>query len=494
MTHFLRFIRGAMLALPLWAGAGADVWSQSNLPARPAAEPPIPAAQPREEVKTQALPSIRAQLGTRAGMGGMETLALPLNKSRVIDLPADVRDVTVGSSSLVDVVMKTPRQAYLFGKAVGDTNVTFLDRFGQVVTRYEVNVQVDVESVKRTLRELLPDENIQPSAVGDSLFLGGTARSAAAAGNAIKIASRFVSKPENVVNIIKIVGEQQVLLRVRVAEVQKSVLKELSAQTTFSQQNFDRWGLGFTPNSSYNLSANTFGTARLTPLNTASYIGHFSVTFNALEREGLVKSLAEPNLTAESGETASLLAGGEYPIPTNNSNNVVTVEYKPFGVGLAFTPVVLSRDRISLKLSSEVSAIDTSITVQANGITLNAFKVRRAETTVELPSGGSLMIAGLLQNDVTQTLNGLPGIKDIPILGALFRSQSFQRSESELVVMVTAMIVRPVDEKALAMPTDGFVEPSDMDRILFGRLHKLYSAKGPPPKTAIQGPSGYIME
>ncbi|CAA6605767.1 Flp pilus assembly protein, secretin CpaC [Rhodospirillaceae bacterium LM-1] len=476
-----------------------------------APEPPLPTPAPQGPVTKGGLnakpsavakaaakpaPQLPPPLAAKAAVS--DVMRLALNKSRIIELPEDVRDVLVSSSDIVDVQIKTPRQAFLIARSVGDTNIMFLDRFGNVVLKLELHVQVDIDSLRATLVQILPGENISAYAVGDNLFLSGSVRSDSAAASARAVARPFVTDDAKLINLLKVQAEQQVLLKVRVAEVQKSALKELGIQTSIGSFVFA--GLGGTLTSpatgaltgSSSLYSNT-----LTKIDHAGGgVNPLQFVIKALEKRGLIKSLAEPNLTAVSGETAKLLAGGEYPIPVSDQNGQISVQFKPFGVGLAFTPVVLSNGRISLKLSSEVSSIDSNLTVAVSSTTsVPGLKVRRAESTVELPSGGSLMIAGLLQNDITNDIRGLPGAKDLPILGALFRSTSFQRSESELVVNVTAYVVRPGGDSQFALPTDGLEHSSDLDQYLFGRLHHVYKGgKGPPPAMAIEGPFGYIME
>ena len=228
----------------------------------------------------------------------------------------------------------------------------------------------------------------------------------------------------------------------------------------------------------------------------SNLIDGLTSTFNLLETQGLVRNLAEPNLVAVSGESANLLAGGEYPVPVPGSDGTVAIEYKPFGVSLAFVPVVLDSGRISLKLETQVSAVSSS-TVTYSGFTVPSFTVRRADSTIELPSGGSFMIAGLLQNDVTAGLGGIPGIMDLPILGALFKSTSFKRDETELVILVSAILVKPSDPKNLTLPTDGFVVSNDLSRYLLGRLQETYvrrPGRAPLPPGGPQGPIGHIID
>ncbi len=440
-------------------------------------------------------PGVAQEVGTieSAALGAVEVPSMPevvnlgLNKARVYELSQDVRDVLVSNPAIADVIVKTPRLVYVLGQAVGDTNVFFFDGEGNEILRLEIRVELDLSSLQTAMAEYFPDDHIVVKAVNQDVILSGTVRSAQVAEDARLVAQRFVVDPSQIVNLLRIANEQQVLLRVRVSEMQRTVVKELGvqfgAEGSFSAQNsiFDF--------NSGSLGANAFGTA------LADFVG-LDITLDALESQGLVKTLAEPNLTALSGENANFLVGGEFPIPVPQEGDQITIEFKQFGVLLTFTPVVLSSGLISLKISTEVSQLSTAGAVSLNNFNIPSLTVNRAETTVELPSGGSFMIAGLLQNDIRSTIDGLPGMKDIPILGALFRSVAFRREETELVVTVTPYLVRPVDPNRMALPTDGFAPASDFDMYLLGRLHDVYSkpAAPPPPVGQVQGPIGFIME
>lgn len=448
------------------------------LAAQPSAEPPVPLAAPRAPVSAAALPGPAA-----------EPLRVALNKTLDIALPSEIKDVMVGNPDIADVVVRSRTQVHVVGRGIGQTSITLLDRGGAVMRRLNVDVHVDQASLHEALRAVLPDESkLQVSAVGDSLYLSGSVKSDGAAATARAIARRFVSADANLVNLVKVSNDQQVLLHVKVAEVQKTVLKEL--------------GIGLNAQRSYGslVTSAVSGFIDKTNLTAiASYTGVNWLTANMamLENQGLIKTLVEPNLTAVSGETANMVAGGEIPIPVSDSQGQISVEYKPFGVLLAFTPVVIDAGRLSLKMSTEVSSLDTNNRVAVSqSISVPAFKVRRAASTVELPSGGSIMIAGLLQNDVTTSMAGLPGLMEIPVLGALFRSTAFQRNETELVVILSAYVVQPVEQPSLALPTDGFAPASDLDRYLLGKLQDTYarhSAAAPLPGE-MQGPFGYLVE
>lgn len=452
-----------------------------------------------KDYPSEAVPASNVDLRTFAPIkvGGVpeegKIICIPINKSLLVDISSDVTDIIVSNPNVVDI-NKMNTTASLLGRGVGSTNILMLDKKGKIISRLEVEVKLDVDTLKNTIEKIIPGERIDISSVNSSIVLSGSVRSDTAASNARQIARRFVEADEDIVNLITVIGDQQVLLRVRVSEMNRTILKELGVRSTF-QQSWDgasgyvfNWGSAL----SNGLNAGGLGSDHL----YGASLGkgrNFSSLIQALENTQLVKTLAEPNLTTVSGETANLLAGGEYPIPKFDSDGNVTIEFRPYGISMAFSPVVLSSGRINLKMSIEVSAI-AGTRIIAN-ITVPEMTTRRFNSTVEMPSGGSLMIGGLLQNDIASTMNGVPGIKDTPILGALFRSEAFQRKETELVVTVSSYIVEPKDPNSFASPTDGFVPSGDLDRIFFGKMRKVYSGGvGNPEAEAIEGPIGYIME
>ncbi len=444
--------------------------------------------------------------GLAVALHGPQSISLSLNKGELFALPVDARDVLVANTDIADVIIKTPRLAYVFAQAVGDTNVFFLDADGNQILRLEIHVEPDLSALREIFENIMPGEAINVTASNQHIILSGSVSSAQASDDARLIALRFVTADANLVNMLKITNTQQVLLKVRVAEMQRTVVKELGFNA------FLALGQPFSFLTGGGLNADAFsgipgtdiegfaGTAR----NLGASIDFYSTTFNtfrllfdALEREGVVKTLAEPNLTAVSGENANFLAGGEFPILVPSGDNVA-IEFRQFGVILTFTPVVLSSNRINLKISSEVSQLSDIGAVTLAGFNIPSLAINRAETTVEVPSGGSLLIAGLLQNDIANTIDGFPGLKDIPILGTLFRSTAFQKSESELVVAVSAFLIKPVDEKSIVLPTDGFAPASDFDMYFLGRLHDVYKKPESTSKAnlagGLLGPVGYIME
>lgn len=485
------------VAAPKPAAAAPPAASEAPVPLaqkaepQPAmAEPPAPAAAPRMKVIT--LDTSAAMRRTpepglaMADVPVASVIKVPLHKTRPMDLPGNVAEIVVGAPDIADVLVRAPNQVYLMAKAAGDTNIFFLDRDGKLVQRVEVNVHTDVETLRSVLSQLLPDENIELTAFGDTITLSGTVRNDAASKNARAIARRFVGTDQSIINMIKVAGEQQVLLRVRLAEVSKNVLKEINARVSYAGDTIGNLSIG----ASSAGGSNVVGALGTLALSSTTF--PISLNLQALENEGLVKTLAEPTLTALSGEEARVLSGGEYPITAvqNSTTGAVTVEYRDFGVALTFVPVIVGPGRISLKMASEVSAISG-----VGNFGFPILSVRRAVTAVEMPSGGSMMVAGVLTHDMVSSMDGVPGLMDVPVLGALFRSSSFQRQESELVVTVEAYIVEPTVPKKIIAPSDGFAAASDLDRYLLGRLHKVYAKPALPANgEPLQGPFGYIIQ
>lgn len=439
-----------------------------------------------------------------------QIMSLGLNKSAVIELPVDASDVLIANPEIADAIVRSARRTYLLGMEVGETNAFFFDAAGRQVLNLEIRVERDIDSLLTMLGRHLPDARIEVEAINDNLMLTGMVPNAAASSKARKIAARFVGDEEKVLNMLSIEGKEQVLLKVTIAEMQRTVIKQLGIDLT-SVTSLNDIALRLATSNSFSLQGRSLGGASA----AASNFGNgpdtdIDAALQALERNGLLRTLAEPNLTAISGESANFLVGGEFPVPTDrDSNGNIRLEFKPFGVGLAFTPVVLSEGRISLKISTEVSELsddgafvvqggvtvdDDGNLVRAGGLSVPGLRVRRAETAVELPSGGSLALAGLLQDSTRQNIDGVPGAKDIPVLGALFRSRDYQNSETELVVIVTPYLVDPKHESDFVLPTDDNPPASDIDTILMGRLNGTSTASKNDLKQQLQGPVGFIME
>jgi pilus assembly protein CpaC len=448
---------------------------------------------------------------------------LPLGKSAIVELPIDVADALVSNPAIADAILRTPRRIYVLGLAVGQTNAFFFDAQGQQILNLEIRVERDLAPVREMIAQLVPDGRIEVQALNDNIVLSGIVSSATEADRALQIASRYVETPEQVLSTISVTGGEQVLLKVRVVEMQRSIVKQLGVNLTGSigfneVRDIDGTLLGYQNQFDFG-TATALATGGFTAgvegvQNTVEGVTQstLDVALAGLERVGLVRTLAEPNLTAITGETANFLAGGEFPVPSgrDNSGNI-EVEYKPFGVGLSFTPLVLADGRISLFVSTEVSELtdqgsiemtaqrfvdpDTGEVTVIPGLSLPGLKVRRAETTLELPSGGSMVMAGLIQDQTRQTIDGTPGAKDIPGLGALFRTRDLASEETELVVIVTPYLVSPVSQDELVSPSDGFRTGGDLAAVFFGRLNSVYAA----PEAEVagmswNGPVGFILD
>lgn len=426
--------------------------------------------------------------------GNSRTIVLGLNKAAVVELPVAARDVLVSDPAIVDAVVRTTKRVYLIGLKVGQTNAFFFNDRGQQILNLEIRVDRDLTGLRDTLHQYFPASRIDVQAMNDHVVLSGTVANASEASKANDLAARYIGSADRVLNMLSIEGKEQVMLKVTVAEMQRNIIKQLGVDLS-SAAALGNFALGLSTSNPLSIQGQSLGGMSAGGLFRTDNTS-ISASLKALEEDGLVRTLAEPTLTAISGEAAKFLAGGEFPVPTaKDKDGNITVTYKPFGVGLAFTPVVLSEGRISLKISTEVSELTTQGQFSQNGFTMPALKVRRAETTLELPSGGSLVMAGLLSDSTKQNIDGVPGAKDLPVLGQLFRSRDFQKNETELVVLVTPYVVDPTSRKNIALPTDGFAPASDMDTILMGRLNATYGANGAAPTDRkLKGPVGFVVD
>ncbi|BAI97087.1 MULTISPECIES: type II and III secretion system protein family protein [Sphingobium] len=466
-------------------------------------------------------------------------LDVPLNKSQVLTVDRPFAKALVGNAEIADVLPMTNRSVYVLGKKMGTTSLTLYDSRNMMIAVVDVAVGPDVVTLKRQLSELIPGEQIGARISNDALILTGTVSSAAAVDQAVRIASTYAGGSEKIVNMLSVGASQQVMLEVRFSEVNRQAAKELGLNHTFLNNsgkfvggmgenglagvpvtgNTSSMGSGTSNSSSltntitttngvtntvnqavnsssaFSNISNSSVTGRggngaldlLLPTTAFGALGwvtnlgglRISSALDALERKGLVKTLAEPTLVALSGETASFLAGGEFPIPvaqngngTGSGSNSITVEFKPFGVSLGFTPTVLSDGIINLVVEPEVSSIDPSASVQINGLVIPGLLTRRAKTVVELRDGQSFAIAGLLRNDFQDTIRQIPVLGSLPIIGALFRSSGFQKQETELVMIVTPRLVKPMRADDVRLPTDRVGNPHELDLFLMGRTDK----------------------
>lgn len=434
------------------------------------------------------------------GAHGSRFLALGIGRSTVVDLPRDAKDVLVANPAIANAVVRSARRAYLIGVAPGQTNVIFFDADGNQMAAYDIEVGRDASGVREALRRVMPNSSVRVDAVNDSVVLSGEVANAAQAQHAVDAATRLVGDPAKVVNGLTIRGGEQVMLRVVVAEVQRTVLKQLG----INMQGHAGIGSAVVHFNSDTIATTTPMAAQPTYATnstmldrvTGDVIPRFSIDaqLRALEQAGVLRTLAEPNLTAISGEAAEFLAGGEFPILVPGGfGEPPSVEYKKFGVELNFTPIVLSEGRISLKVSTGVSEIASTTIVPGFGA-VPTLSARRANSTVEIPSGGSVVLAGLLREQTKQNLNGLPGLMNIPILGTLFRSREYQSDQTELAIIITPYTVRPTSARKIARPDDGFANPDDPSTILLGRLNRIYGGRAEMPKRAYHGSYGFIID
>jgi pilus assembly protein CpaC len=432
-------------------------------------------------------------------------LALGIGKSVVIDLPLNIKDVLVADPKIANAVVRSAQRAYIIGVAVGQTNIVFFDSEGQQIAAYDIAVKRDLNGVRAALKQTLPNADIQIEGLGDGVMLSGSAASPIEAQQAGDLAARLVGGADKVVNSIAVRGRDQVMLKVTIAEVARNIVKQmgidLSANLTYgtSVVKFNNTN-PFTANSAPLVPGNGLGTSfGSTP--------SVQATLRAMETAGVVRTLAEPNLTAISGESATFISGGEFPIPTGVSCQtttagavgqcVQTVSFKKFGISLNFTPVVLTEGRISLRVMTEVSEVSTenALLGGAGGTTIPSIKTRRAETTLEIPSGGAMAMAGLIQDQTKQAVNGLPGLSQVPVLGSLFRSRDFVNNQTELMVLVTPYVVRAVAQKDLSRPDDGFASSSDPQADLLGSINRIYGIPGRvEPVRNYRGTYGFITD
>ena len=388
-----------------------------------------------------------ASLQGRAVPTNGEPLMIELSEGQLLRLDRAMASVFIANPAIADITAKSERLLYLFGKTVGTTTLFALDANENIIANVTVSVTHNLSRLSRALDELVPEGDIDVSSVDGAIVLAGAVATATESEDARRLAARFLSEGEEVINRLAVTAPNQVNLRVRIAEVSRDVINQLGFNwDIFVDSAFD-FGLQSLP-----------PVAGINTIFAGGDIGDASIDalIDALAEDNLVTILAEPNLTALSGETASFLAGGEFPIPVSQDADTITVEFKQFGVSLAFTPTLLGRSRISMRVRPEGSQLSTAVQVLAGGLSIPSLTTRRAETTVELATGQSFAIAGLILDNTRQENRKIPGLGDLPILGALFQSDRFERNETELVIIVTPYIVRPVNPGQLRTPVDPY--------------------------------------
>ena len=453
-------------------------------------------------------------------------IGLAVGESHVYDFQRTIKEVLVADPKIANAVIRSSTRAFIEANTLGGTNIAFFDAEGKQLARFEITVGRDVNAIIAAIRRLVPTSHVNVESIGDGIILTGTVANQADAQEAYAIASRYISSGSDfaassggtggspssggtsaaggtnisigstgsnsdnsakVYNAIVVLGRDQVILKVTVAEMDRQVIKQL--------------GINLSGSAGYGSAVVNFNSTNPFPVNgtpSSSISGGFkglTATLQAMEQVGVVRTLAEPTLSAISGESAHFLVGGlfPYPIPAG-VGSPPSIQFQQYGVALNFTPVVLSEGRISLHVGTEVSQLDPANSVTISGTTVPGLTVRRADTTAEVPSGGSLAMAGMLEDQTKQTITGLPGLMEVPILGTLFKSRDYLNNRTELVILVTPYIERPVVQKDLSRPDDGFADASDPASVLLGRLNRIYGVTASPPNLPYHGKIGFILD
>jgi pilus assembly protein CpaC len=425
-------------------------------------------------------------------------LDVPMNRAVVVESDVPFAELSIANPGIADISSLSDRTIYVLGKEPGRTTLTLLGADGSLIANVEVRVTPDIAELRERISQILPGEPIDVRTANDGIVLSGTVSSIAGLDRALELAERYA--PERVSNLMSVGGTQQVLLRVRFAEMQRSVSKSLSS--SLGIQGIGLGGdLGISGGTG-TLTGGSVGAGVPDAESTGAVLLGFNagdlevgLLLEALESRGVVRTLAEPNLTALSGQEARFLAGGEYPVPVAQAEGAVTVEYKPFGVELNFIPRVVEGDLVNLEIEAAVSSIDPTNGFTQGGFTIDAFRRRETSTTVEMRDGESFAIAGLLQDDFRDLNGQVPFLGDIPVLGALFRSAEYQRDQTELVIIVTPYLVTPTRGEALALPTDRVRPPTESDLFLFGRTAApTAGGAGEVARQDFSGSYGYVLD
>lgn len=454
---------------------------------------PVALAAP-DPYSAQVLPSSR------------KAIHLEFSRGKLIRLPRDQKTVFLANDRIADLNIRDKRLIYIFGKEPGETTLYALDEDEKVIIAQRIIVSPNITRIRDMFYSLHPNMPVQVRSIGPTLVLTGQVPTADVAEDFVRVATAAVRGNSRwVINRIRVSGPAQVNIRVKFAEVSRDINKRLGfnweAFATVSRNWTLGWAVGGDIVRDQATGIWTLPSDPQDRILSSVRTDRFQADtiFDVMDDEGLISVLAEPNLTAMSGETASFLAGGEFPIPVTGTNNTTSIQFRQFGVSLAFTPTVVAKDRINLKVAPEVSQLSSAGALVNQGISIPALSTRKATTTVEVASGQSFVIAGLLQNSVNHDLSDVPGIKEIPIIGALFRSDAFRRRETELLIVVTPYIVRPTVAR-IPLPTDGYRPPKDLERFLLGKNHVAQPAPAasapldPNGRPGLVGPAGFVLQ
>lgn len=436
-------------------------------------------------------------------------LVLPLGKAAIVELPRAATDILIADPELVEAVIRTPRRVYILGRNAGQTNAFFFDARNRQILNLEIRVEPDVDSVDELIQRLMPDARVAVESLNGSVILHGTVDTPVEAQRAEDLAARLAGG-DQVVNMISVREPYQVLLKVRIVEMQRRLVRQLGVDLG-GVARLDGAAVNFAVQNSFAIAGSALGGINGT-VQTRGFdtIQNLDFAFDIFEQNGLVKTLAEPNIVAISGHQGDFFAGGTFPVPESNAQGTPSVRFEEFGVKLAFTPNVYSKGRIHMQLATEVSELsstnglsigasqvlnDQGEIVNLEGFVVPGTQTRSASTSVELPSGGSIALAGLLQENITDFIDGVPGLKETPMLGALFRSQDFRTNQTELVIIATPFLVEATEQAALTDPAYGHVQPTALQSALLGKLEVAYGIKGGGTEEArLQGPLGFILD
>lgn len=441
----------------------------------------------------------------KAEQGATKRLSMGVGKSIIVDLPRDASEIFVGNPKVANAVVRSASKLYIIGLENGQTSIFALDGAGNRIATFEISIGRDVGELNQVLKAAMPHSNVTTRTVNNTIILTGMVDSAGEAQQAYDIAKGFIPQGASaqggeagtVVNAITIRGRDQVMLKITIAEMRRDIAKQLGITAgTWT----GKWGTA-TMDNPLPLSG---GTLTDTAINFGTSASKLQATLSAYEKYGVSRTLAEPTVTAVSGESAKFTVGGQIPVPSGNSCTTdasgrymctVGVTYKEYGITLNFTPVVLSEGRILMRVATEVTEVDPALSVLVSGVGVPGFRTRKHETSVEMPSGASIATAGLIQNTSRQVINGLPGLMNLPILGSLFRSRDYLRQETELMIIVSPYIAKPTTASALARPDDGFADAADPQSVFLGRVNRLYSTTtNPMVMQNFKGKVGFIQD
>jgi len=517
LTIFLLAAMLVLYALPIVAQEAPPAEPQPLVAAElpPPPPPPPPPAEPVPIiVPDPPLPEAMDIEPPAVSVQGGD-IVVELNKGRMIKLDTPIASVAISDPLTADVQVVSPKMLFVRGKKIGETTVYAVDAGDNMVFSAVLQVTHNISKMQEAIKRASPDSEVNFRSVDGGLVMEGFSPSVADAEKIRNIAGAFIGEKDKIVDLIKTAGSDQVTLQVKIVEMQRDDAKRFGINM---QNVFTGGGLTFQVFQGADIEIDTGGVlqdtlvetdqtglfdrgldrggfSNGTQILTRSRTGRINNLIDAMETQGLVSVLAEPTLTTTSGKAASFLAGGEFPIPVASGNDNITVTYKPFGVSLSFTPVVMNKDRISIDVAPEVSTINFDNPVEVNGIRNPILLTRKAQATIELGSGQTFALAGLLKNERGNSIDKMPGLGDVPVLGALFRSQGFQNNQTELVILVTPYIVRPVSEKKLQTPLDGYVPPNDLQRLLLGSMYQQEPMKNeaPPTLPTLHGAGGFIL-